>query len=126
MTEKKASIYDKDWQKKKELGTIDKTFIYMGLEGKTEKVTATATIHPSTYYEKLEDESMITGKDGLKTLDTNKHTRSIIKAVFGIDGTTLQAIMENKGQDLYNQMREIAFRVSGLSLTKEEVDNEKN
>ena len=127
MAEKEIpSIYDKDWQKKTELGSIKKTFTYKGIDGKMCKVTAEATIHPGSAFEKLEQDSTETLPSGMKKMDTEKHLRSIMKLVYGIDGTGLQAILDNKGADLYNQMRTFAFSLSGLSLDEEGIEKEKN
>jgi len=130
MTDKTAdktqSIYDKDWQKKEELGTVNKTFGYIGLDGAKAKVTAKATIHPGQQFEILTEQNTTTAKNGLDKLDTKKHSRSIVKLVYGIDGTGLQNILDHKGPDLYNQMRNFAYELSGLSLSEDEVEDEKN
>jgi hypothetical protein len=123
---KTPSIYDKDWQEKKELGKVEKTFTYKGTDGNQCHVTATATIHPGSTFEKLEEDSMTTEKNGMKQMDTKKHARSIMKTVYGIDGTGLQAILDNKGADLFNQMRTFAFSLSGLTMSDEDVEKEKN
>ena len=127
MAEKKIpSIYEKDWQTKKELGTLEKTFTYMGTDNKPNQVTATATIHPGSVFEKLEEDCKETLKSGLQKMDSLKYARGIMKTVYGIDGTALNNIMDNKGADLFNQMRTFAYSVAGLSLTEDEVEKEKN
>ena len=123
---KTPSIYDKDWQEKKELGKVEKTFTYKGTDGKQSQVTAIATIHPGSTFEKIEEDVMTVGKNGIAQMDSKKHSRSIMKTVYGIDGTGLQAILDNKGADLFNQMRTFAFSLSGLTMSDEDVEKEKN
>lgn len=120
------SIYDKDWQETKELGKVKKTFKYVGTDGKPSTVTAEATIHPGQQYEVIEQANTKKDDKGIKRLDTKKHSRSIMKLVYGIDGTGLNNILSNKGGDLFNKMRAFAFEISGLAISSDEVEDEKN
>lgn len=120
------SIYDKEWQEKKELGTIDKTFVYVGVDGQKSKVTARATIHPGHQFEILTEQNTTKSKSGIDKLDMKKQSRSIMKLVYGIDGTGLNNILQNKGPDLYTQMKLFAYEISGLSLSEDEIEEEKN
>lgn len=120
------SIYDEEWQKKKELGKIPKTFDYFGKDGKPAQVTAEVTIHPGQQYELLEQQNMKADRKGVKRLDSKKHGRSIMKLVYGLDGTGLDNILDNKGGDLFNKMRAFAFEIAGLSLSDDEVEDQKN
>ena len=125
-TDETPSIYDKDWQVKDELGTVNKTFSYVGLDGAKAKVTAKATIYPGHQFEVLAAEHTKKSKTGIDTMDTTAYSRAVVKMVYGIDGTGLQNILKHKGGDLHNQMRNFAYELSGLSLTEDEIEDQKN
>lgn len=126
MSEEIPSITDEQWQKKKELGQFEKVFTYMGKDGKPANVKATVTIHSGFQYDQMEESCKVPHKSGIKILDQKKLNRATMKLVYGLDGTALQSILDNKGPSLYNQMRTFAFQVTGMGVSEEKVEEEKN
>ena len=94
--EKIPSIYDKEWQEKKELGKFSRTFDYIGKNGQPAQVTTEVTIHPGQQYELLEQQNMKADSKGVKRLDSKIHGRSIMKLVYGLDGHLCSWKEENK------------------------------
>jgi hypothetical protein len=121
------NLLDKEWQKKTELGVVKTTFHYLTDGGEKASVDAVGKIPPGPTVESIEEDcTKRDTKTGVGRLDGFKYGRKITCLVFGIDGSTLQHIMENKGPDLYNQMRTFAFKLCGISLTDDEIEKQKN
>ena len=124
--EKIPAITDKQWQEKKELGHFEKVFTYIGKDGKEAKVKAKVTIHSGFQYDQMEESCKEPHKSGIMIVNQRKLNRATMKLVYGVDGTGLQAILDNKGNDLYNQMRNFAFKVTGMGVSDDTIDDEKN
>ena len=124
-TEQIPSLTDKTWQKEKTLGSVKKIFEYWTTEGK-KKVRADAMIPDVPSLDMIEKNCTTTDGKGFPTLDTNKQSREIIKLVYGLDGTSLQAIIDNHGSTVYHQMKAFAFEVSGIVMSKDDIETEKN
>lgn len=112
------SMKDKNWQKTRELGEIKKTFHYIGKDGEEASVDAVGYIPPGPVVDGIEESNTTRNDKGVSTLDGFDYARDIICLVFKLDRGELNSISENKGPDLYTQMKMFAFTICGLISDK--------
>jgi len=124
-TEQIPNLKDKEFQDTETIGTINKVFEYWTKEGRS-RVAAEATIPDVPTLEGIEKNCTSYDGKGVPRVDNKKQAREIVKLVYGLDGTSLQNIIRNHGATLYNQMRTFAFELSGIVMSSDEIETEKN
>ena len=124
--DKIASLTDKEWISKKELGTIEEVIEYRNGE-ETKKVKVVAHVLSGSELEAIESVHSNFNADTFKTeVDSEGYNRAKMCAVFKIDEKTLDKLQSNKSANLRTKLLILMNRATGAVLTKEEVESEKN
>jgi len=124
--DKIASLTDKEWIDKKELGTIEEVIEYRNGE-ETKKVKVVAHVLSGSELEAIESVHSNFNADTFKTeVDSEGYNRAKMCAVFKIDERTLDKLLSNKSGDLRTKLLMLMNRATGAVLTEEEVESEKN
>jgi len=120
------SLTDEEWYSKQELGKIETVLTY-NTGGGTAQVRVVAHVLSGSVVESMTSKhTRLNTKTGEIELDTDAYIKDLIKQVFRLDEAKYRAIMDNKSSDLRMKLRDLATKVSGLELTEQEIEHEKN
>jgi len=119
-------LSDKDWSKKNELGTTEELVKYRTPEGPKEVLVTVAMISGAEE-EAIEDQCKFRDPEtGTYDIADTKVTMLKFCRMFGIDEETYHDIMHNKPGDLRNKLIMLQAKYSGIDLSFDEIENEKN
>jgi len=126
MTKIVMNLTDSKWVSTNELGKIEEVIEYHNGE-ETMKVNVVAYVLSGAESDAIEAKhSKFNTKTEEIDIDSEGYNKAKLCATFKIDENTLDQIFNNKSSDLRMQMMKLMNRVSGASLTKEQVEEEKN
>jgi len=120
------SLTDKEWISENELGTIEEVIEYRSGE-EVFQVNAVAHVLSGAEHDAIEAKySKYNSKTEEFDIDSEGYNKAKMCATFKLDEETLNQIYDNKSSDLRMKMMQLMNRASGVTLTDEEVEAEKN
>ena len=126
MTQKIRSLTDKEWISENELGTIEEVIEYHNGE-ELKQVKVVAHVLSGAELDAIEAKySRFDSNTGKIDIDSDKYNKARMCSIFKLDEESLNKILANKSSDLRLKLMQLMNRISGATLSDEEVEAEKN